>query len=76
MKGFKNQLIIARNKVKNAVVNFYNDETGAFGIKEIAMTLAVIMIIGFVVLAVEGNMGTWVGELWDRFNDMLDKLTA
>lgn len=76
MKGLKNQLMITRNKVRNAVMNFYNDETGAIGIKEIAMTVAVIVVIGFVITIVDTNMGTWIGELWDRFNDMLDDFTA
>ncbi|NMM55442.1 hypothetical protein [Paenibacillus aquistagni] len=57
------------NKLKAVVGN----ERGEFGIKQIAITVAVIIIIGVVVTTLSGKLPTWVGDIWDKFLDLIDK---
>lgn len=57
------------NKLKAVVGN----ERGEFGIKQIAITVAVIIIIGVVVTTLSGKLPTWVGEIWNKFLDLIDK---
>lgn len=60
------------NKHKESLIQrFVEDERGEFGIKQIAATVAVIVVIGFVVTAISGNMGTWVEEIWDQFMELI-----
>lgn len=60
--------------MKNKLKAFFNDESGDFGIKQIAITVAVIIIIGAAMVIVRDNLSTWIGDIWDRFMDMIDKI--
>ncbi|WP_334078114.1 hypothetical protein [Paenibacillus sanfengchensis] len=53
--------------------NFWKDETGDIGVKQIAMTVAVIVIIAFIVLTLKGGLLTqWINEVWNYlFNDLI-----
>lgn len=53
------------------------DERGAVGVKEIAVTVAVIVIIGAVVSLVTGSLlGNWIDEIWTLFIDQIKKMTS
>lgn len=54
----------------------WKDEKGEFGIKQIAGTVAVIVIIGLVVGIVEGSLATWVSDVWDLFFDEIKEMTT
>ncbi len=69
----KHASLIAKEK-SPTLATVLKDETGAFGIKEIAITVAVIVIIGFVILAIDNNIGTWVTQIWNIFIDMIEDL--
>ncbi|WP_195571399.1 hypothetical protein [Paenibacillus sp. 1001270B_150601_E10] len=56
------------NKLKAVVGN----ERGEFGIKQIAITVAVIIIIGVVVSIITGSLDTWVEDIWDKFLNLID----
>ena len=58
-------------KFKNMMKNLLKDQSGEFGIKQIAATVAVIVIIGLIIGVVRGNIGTWVVEVWDMFIEMI-----
>lgn len=58
-------------KIKNKIKNFLKNQSGEFGIKQIAATVAVIVIIGLIIGVVRGNIGTWVAEVWDMFIEMI-----
>ncbi|AUG57060.1 hypothetical protein [Acetivibrio saccincola] len=58
-------------KIKNMMKNLLKDQSGEFGIKQIAATVAVIVIIGLIIGVVRGNIGTWVVEVWDMFIEMI-----
>lgn len=58
-------------KIKNKIKIFLKNQSGEFGIKQIAATVAVIVIIGLIIGVVRGNIGTWVAEVWDMFIEMI-----
>lgn len=61
MKKFKNSI---GEKVKV----FIKDEAGEIGIKQIAMTVAIIVVIGAILTLLTGGLlSTWVSELWTFF---------
>lgn len=54
-----------------------NNERGEFGVKQIAATVAVIVIIGAIVVAVRTTfLETWIGEIWDMFVNAIKKMTT
>ncbi|MCJ8011825.1 hypothetical protein MUG84_08725 [Paenibacillus sp. KQZ6P-2] len=57
-------------------MTFWADETGEFGVKQIAVTVAVIVIIGMIVTVVRTNLGTWVGEIWSLFMKQIQDLIS
>ncbi|MCR2803405.1 hypothetical protein [Paenibacillus soyae] len=58
--------------MKKQVEAFVKDERGEFGIKQIAATVAVIVVIGLVIGVVRGNIGEWVGDIWDKLIGLID----
>ncbi|UQZ35410.1 hypothetical protein C2I18_18920 [Paenibacillus sp. PK3_47] len=53
------------------------DERGAVGVKEIAITVAAIVIIGAVVSLVTGSLlGDWIDEIWTLFMNQIEKMTS
>lgn len=54
-------------KMSKKIAQVLAEEKGSFGVKEIAVTVAVIVVIGFAITVIEGNMDGWVSELWDLF---------
>ncbi|MED4956079.1 hypothetical protein ABEO75_16760 [Paenibacillus macerans] len=61
---------------KKGIRAFWEDEAGEFGIKQIAATVAVIVIIGLVVSAVRGNLPTWINDIWDYFMGLIKEMTG
>ena len=59
------------NDLYKRVDEFINDERGDFGIKEIAMMVAAIVVIGFIVVFLTDNMGDWIEELWNNLLNWL-----
>lgn len=53
------------------------DERGAVGVKEIAITVAVIVIIGAVVSLITGSfLNTWISEIWNLFIGLIKDMTT
>ncbi len=53
------------------------EQRGDFGVKEIAITVAAIVIIGVVVSIVNDQLeSTWVNELWEYFMEQIKKFTT
>lgn len=61
---------------KKGIRAFWEDETGEFGIKQIAATVAVIVLIGLVVSFVRGQLPTWVSDIWDYFMGLIKEMTG
>ena len=53
---------------------FRADDRGEFSIKGLAITVGAIVVIGAVVVWLsEGQMTTWIGELWDTLGGWLNE---
>lgn len=59
---------------KKSLLNKIVNENGSFGIKEIAITVGVIIVIGFALTQIESNMGGWITDLWDFFMEKINEL--
>jgi Flp pilus assembly pilin Flp len=60
--------------MKEKIKAFLKDERGDFGIKQIAITLGVILIVGASITVINGKMGTWLNDIWTIFKGALEKL--
>lgn len=66
------------NKKENKLMAFWKDESGEIGIKQIAGTVAVIVVLGFAVsfIAKDGMLGKWIQDVWKMFMDAIAKMTG
>lgn len=54
--------------------SIWKDETGDIGVKQIAITVAVIVVIAAVVgLIKDSFLNTWITEIWDKFMGLIDE---
>lgn len=58
-------------KLMKKVNKFMASEKGDFSVKGIAITVAIIVIIGFAVTAMDTRVGTWIDTLWETFQDLI-----
>lgn len=65
-----------RSGWKSRLKAFWKDESGAMGVKQIAATVAVIVIIGAVVVIVNDNLSTWISDVWKLFMEQIEKMTT
>lgn len=79
---FKMKKVLLKEKVKNVAMKvklgFYrtmNEERGDIGIKQIAITVGIIVIIGLAVAAISGLLPDMVQTVFDYFMGRLDDIT-
>lgn len=55
--------------------NFWKDETGDIGVKQIAITVAVIVLVAFIVTTLKGGLlAKWIEDVWKYlFEDLIKK---
>lgn len=58
-------------KLVNKIKNFAKSERGDFGVKEIAIMVAIIVIVGFAITIIQGNLGGWIDEIWNMAIDAI-----
>ncbi len=46
------------------------------GIKQIAATVAVIVVIGLIIAAIESRLGGWIDQIWNFFVEQIENLTS
>ncbi|MCL2048461.1 MAG: hypothetical protein FWG87_07010 [Defluviitaleaceae bacterium] len=52
--------------MKERLSTFINDERGRFGVKELAITVGAIVVIGAIVTWLAGGqLADWVTDVWD-----------
>lgn len=58
---------------KNKKRNFWKDETGDIGVKQIAITVAVIVLVAFIVTTLKNNLlQQWITDVWEfLFDDLI-----
>lgn len=60
--------------VKTKKQSLWKDETGDIGVKQIAITVAVIVVIAAIVgLIKDSFLNTWITEIWDKFMGLIDE---
>ncbi|ETT30099.1 MULTISPECIES: hypothetical protein [unclassified Paenibacillus] len=62
-------------KPKKSQESFWTEERGDIGVKQIALTVAAIVIIGAAIVIVQGNLGAWISDIWDLFMKQIEKFT-
>lgn len=68
----KNSQNVAKPKNQES---FWTEERGDIGVKQIALTVAAIVIIGAVIVIVQDNLGTWISDIWNLFMEQIKKFT-
>ncbi len=63
-------------QIKNTIEKFLKDERGSFGVKEIAITVAVIVVIGFAITGIQSNMPSWITQIWNLFIQQIQGLIS
>lgn len=51
----------------------YNNDRGDVGVKTVAVTVAVIILVGVGLTAIKGLLPDFIGKFWD---EMYDKITS
>lgn len=65
-----------RVQEKNEKSPFWKDERGEIGIKQIAITVGVIVIVGLTVGIVNGKMGDWLDTIFGIFTKYINEITG
>ncbi len=65
MNKIMEKMQISKIKVDVALNKLLEEERGDFGVKQIAMVVAVIVVIGFVIMALKAIMPDVVQDVWD-----------
>ncbi|ADU74657.1 MAG TPA: hypothetical protein DEF39_09960 [Hungateiclostridium thermocellum] len=64
-----------KDVLKNSIKKFLKDERGEFGVKQIAYTVAVIVVVGLVLAILrdqmEGIVTTIWNFLWEKIQDLM-----
>lgn len=75
MKKLVEKVELAKIKLDVAMKNFMEEERGDFGVKQIAIAIAVIILIGAAVSFLKGNIGTMVEGVWDWLFEQIQNIT-
>lgn len=54
-----------------------SNERGEFGIKQIAITVGVIVVIGFIVNIITNSfLSDWIEQVWEMFIDQIEGIMS
>lgn len=56
--------------------SFWRDETGEVGVKQIAITVGVIVLVGLSITIIQGKMGQWLDDIWGIFTKYINEITG
>ncbi|MGF7046947.1 Flp pilus assembly pilin Flp [Paenibacillus sp. DS2015] len=59
-------------KKKNTGASFWKDESGDVSIKGIAITVAILVIVGLALVFVKDKLDIWLELIWNKFMTMID----
>jgi len=54
--------------------SFWKEEKGEISIKGIAITIGVIILVGFAITTIQGKMGVWLDDIWGIIKTQLEKI--
>ena len=58
-------------KLTNKIKGFFKSEQGDFGVKEIAIMVAIIVIVGFAITVIQGKLSGWIDTIWKMAVDAI-----
>lgn len=65
MRKILEKMELAKLKVVTEVKYMLEEEKGEFGIKQLAITVGVIVIVGFVITLLQGGLlAGWINQVW------------
>ena len=70
MQQLMTQVKYAGNKVKSRLKRRLQDERGEIGIKQLAITVGVIIIVGAAVIVLKDSIGDIIESVWDWLFDI------
>ena len=78
MEGVQQKLIaleVKGNKVKEEILLTAKEERGDIGIKQLAITVGVIVIVGAAVMAFKDSIGDILNNVWEwLFEDVIKQI--
>lgn len=74
MKKIKRSEAVKEIGRRGSLKDILNNERGDIGVKEIAITVAVIVILGFVINAFEKQMPTFVQDIWTMLKEKISSI--
>jgi riboflavin synthase alpha subunit len=63
-------------KMKEKLKAKLKSERGDVSIKGIALTVAAIVLIGFAISIINGNLSGWISQVWQLFMDQIESLIS
>lgn len=77
MKKIKEKMEVAKLKVFTETKQLLEEEKGEFGIKQLAITVGIIIIVGFVIgLLQSGLLEDWIGQVWTFLFDTIQGMVG
>lgn len=77
MKEMLNKLTLMGIRMKLEMEKTLHEERGDVGIKQLAMTVGIIIVIGAAVLMLKDNIGKIIEDVWKwLFEDVIQKIGA
>jgi hypothetical protein len=56
----------------NQKQSFWKEEKGEISIKGIAITIGIIILVGFAIATIQGKMGNWLDDIWGIIKTKLE----
>lgn len=56
----------------NQKQSFWSEEKGEISIKGLAITIGIIILVGFAIAAIQGKMGNWLDDIWGIIKTKLE----
>lgn len=74
MQQLMTQVKYIGNKVKSGLKRWLQDESGEIGIKQLAITVGVIIIVGAAVIVLKDSIGDIIESVWDWLFDIIKEI--
>ncbi|AZS14034.1 hypothetical protein [Paenibacillus lutimineralis] len=65
-----------KSQRKNERTSFWREERGEIGIKQIAITVGVIVLVGLSITIVNGKIGEWLDTIFGIFTKYINEITG
>jgi len=65
-----------KSQRNNERTSFWRDEQGDIGIKQIAITVGVIVLVGLSITIVNGKIGDWLDTIFGIFTKYINEITG